>query len=137
LYPEDVAGLVLVDPTPDTAHIVGGRSPEARALPDTMKQARASKVPLGVPVFLIRAEGSPEVPFATRSIRTARLARQSDIAAESREHKAWIAGIAPGRLIVTEDSGHNVEIEQPDLVVDTVRRAIEAAGSRAKQGVRQ
>jgi pimeloyl-ACP methyl ester carboxylesterase len=58
------------------------------------------------------------------------LARRSEIAAESLEHKAWIAEIPGGRLIVTDDSGHNVPMEQPDLVVETVRQVVELAGSR-------
>ena len=133
LYPAEVAGIVLVDPEPDSAHIDGARSPEARALSETLNEAKTSSIPAGVPVLLIRAEGEAEVPFATRSIRAARLAHRPAIAAESLEDKAWVGGIADGTMIVTSDSGHNVEIEQPDLVIATIRRAVELARSNPKR----
>jgi pimeloyl-ACP methyl ester carboxylesterase len=132
LYPGDVAGLVLVDPTPDSGQIRNPQSQEALAQPDTLAQSRVSRVPAGVPVFLVRAEGTPEVPFASETIRETRRARRFQIAAESREHKAWIDAVAGGRYIVTRESGHNVPIEQPDLVVDTIRRAVANARSRPR-----
>lgn len=128
-FPGDVAGIVLVDPTPDSSEIEGPVSEEARALPETLNQAKASRMPSGIPLFLIRAEASPELPFATESIRARLFQRQDEIAAESLEHKAWIAGIPGAKLIVTHDSGHNVPIEQPDLVVATIRRVADAIPS--------
>ena len=34
--------------------------------------------------------------------------------------------------IIAEDSGHYIQVEQPDLVIDAIRRVVEAAphGSR-------
>ena len=128
-FPGDVAGIVLVDPTPDSSTIEGPVSEEARALPATLIQAKASRMPAGMPLFLIRAEASPELPFATASIRTRLLQRQGEIAAESLEHRTWIAGIPGARLTVTHESGHNVPIEQPELVVATIRRVVDAIAS--------
>ncbi len=136
MYPGDVAGIVLVDPTPDSARIDHAQSPEAAALPETLRQSRGSPVPSGIPVFLIRAEGAGELPFATETVRTEQRARRMDISAESLEHQAWIAGVPGGRLIVTHQSGHNVPIEQPDLVVETIRHAAALAVSRAGAGSR-
>ena len=116
-------GLVLVDPTPDSEEIDGATSPEAKALPDTLNQAKASRIRSGIPVLLIRAEGLAEIPFMTPTIRATRLRRQSDLAAESLELEAWIAGHSGGRLIVTHQSGHNIPIEQPDLVVEAIRQS--------------
>ena len=47
MYPDDVAGMVLVDPTPDTERADEAPSglPELESLPDTLDQARASRVP--------------------------------------------------------------------------------------------
>lgn len=130
MYPDDVNGLVLVDPTPDSEEVEGAQSPEANALPDTLNQARASRLRPGVPVVLIRAEGPQEIPFTTPAVRTTRLGQEADVALESQELKAWIAGIPGGRLIVTHDSGHNVPIEQTNLVVETIRHIIELSGVR-------
>jgi pimeloyl-ACP methyl ester carboxylesterase len=125
-FPAEVAGIVLVDPTPDTNQIKDAVSAEARALPGTLTQAKESRMPAGIPLFLIRAEAAPELPFATKSIRASLANRQRAVAAESREHESWIAGIPGARLIVTHDSGHNVPIEQPHLVVAIIRQIVDA-----------
>ena len=129
LYPEDVAGLVLVDPTPDDEQFDRAVAlSEFQSAPDTLAQARASRVPAGLSVFLIDAVSPAEVPFATETIRTLRAKSRAGIEAESAEYRRWLATIPNGRLITT-DSGHNVAIEDPGLVVDVIRQAIESARS--------
>ena len=130
MYPREVAGMLLVDPTPDSARIDRTAFPEARALPATLKQSKESPVPSGLPVFLIRAEGRADPPFATESMRAARLASRTEIAAETLEHQAWIAGVPGARFILTHESGHNVPIERPDLVVEHIRRLTKLASAR-------
>ena len=105
-YPDDVAGMVLVDPTTD----------------DPDLQSRASRVPDGVPVFLIDAISPLEVPFANASVRRRRMSNRAEIEADSLEYQRWLGTFSGGRLIVTYRSGHNVAIEQPDLVVETIRQ---------------
>jgi len=135
LYPDEVAALVLVDPTHDAedfAELEDAGIPELDAWPETRTQARDSPVPPGVPVFLIDARAPADVPFATAAIREARAEGQRELAAESLGYEEWLAGVPRGELVVTEQSGHNVAIEQPELVVTTIRRAVEAA--RATRG---
>lgn len=115
MYPDDVAGMVLVDPTPDA-----DRVDVAPAVP-------------GIPVFLIDAVSPLEVPFATEAIRMLRLSNRPEIEAESLEFKRWLDGIPGSRLIVTNRSGHNVPIEQPDLVVATIREAVDEATRRSRR----
>ena len=105
MYPDDVVGMVLVDPTNDN-------------------QQRES-VPSGIPVFLIDAISPVEVPFASEAVRAMRAKNRPEIEADSLEYKRWLEGIPGGHLIVTHDSGHNVAIELPDLVVATIRRAVD------------
>jgi pimeloyl-ACP methyl ester carboxylesterase len=125
MYPDDVAGMVLVDPTPDTERVAEAvRAPELESLQDTLAQARASRVPSDVPVFLIDAISPREVPFATEMIRTMRMGNRGQQEADSAEYKKWLDTIPGGRLILTHRSGHNVAQEQPDLVVDTIRQAV-------------
>jgi pimeloyl-ACP methyl ester carboxylesterase len=108
LYPEEVAGIVLVDPT-------------FRA---TLDEARASRVPRGVPVSLIDAVSPFEVPFATESIRALRRSYRGEMQAESLRYRQWLDTIPGSRLIVTTRSGHNVPIEQPELVIRTIRDTV-------------
>jgi pimeloyl-ACP methyl ester carboxylesterase len=137
MYPDDVAGLMLVDPTPATEREApefdAPGLPELESLPDTLAQARASHVPSGIPLFLIDAVSPDEVPFATESIRTLRMNSRRAIETESREHRRWLDGIPGSRLVLTNRSGHNVAQEQPDLVVATIREAVVEATRRAQR----
>lgn len=126
MYPDDVAGMVLVDPTPDSETVRDAAGvPELEALPETLEQARASRIASGIPVFLIDAMSQPEVPFATSAIRAMRASTRAGIDAESLEYKRWLDTIPGSRLIVTDRSGHDVAQEQPELVVATIRQAVE------------
>jgi pimeloyl-ACP methyl ester carboxylesterase len=50
-----------------------------------------------------------------------------DVEAVTRELYAELAESVPGgRLIVAEESAHYIHLEQPDLVIDTVRQVVEA-----------
>jgi pimeloyl-ACP methyl ester carboxylesterase len=126
LYPNDVAGLVLVDPTsdaePDATARPGLR--ELEALPATLGQARASRVPGAIPVFLIDAVSPLELPFATDAIRAIRMNNRPVLDAESRAYQQWLDTIPGSQLIVTNRSGHNVAQEQPELVVETILKAL-------------
>lgn len=134
MYPDDVAGLVLVDPTPDHERIDGAVGvPALGSGPDTLDQSRASHVPSGIPVFLIDAVSPLEVPFATEAIRTLRMNNRPEIEADSLEYRRWLDGIPGSRLIVTNRSGHNVPIEQPELVVATIREAVDGARRRPQR----
>ena len=126
MYPEDVTGLVLVDPTPDTLHPDDAAGLlELESLPDTLAQARTSHLPADIPVFLIDAISPLSVPFATEAIRTLRMNNRKEIEAESLEYGRWLKTVPGGRLIATDRSGHNVAQEQPDLVVDTIRKVVQ------------
>jgi pimeloyl-ACP methyl ester carboxylesterase len=81
-------------------------------------------------VFLIDAVSPLDVPFATEAIRTMRLNNRPEIEADSLEYGRWLDGIPDSRLIVTNRSGHNVAIEQPELVIATIREAVDAAARR-------
>jgi pimeloyl-ACP methyl ester carboxylesterase len=125
MYPDEVSAMVLVDPTADTIQREGGStSPELRAWTATQDQARASVLPARLPVYLIDAISPVEVPFATEAVRRLRAKNRAEIEAESLEYKRWLAGIPNGHLIVTTRSGHNVMLEEPGLVVTTIRAAV-------------
>jgi pimeloyl-ACP methyl ester carboxylesterase len=133
MYPEDVSAMVLVDPTHEAEGFPRGVLPELDVLPETVEQARASRTPPGVPVVLIDALSPREVPFATPALRRMRADNRPQIDADSRAYKTWLDTIPGSRLIVTHDSGHNVPIEQPQLVVETIREIVRAARDRPRQ----
>ena len=132
MYPDDVAGMVLVDPTPDNERVDDAVSlPELQSLPDTLDQARASRVPIGIPMFLIDAISPLQVPFATEAIRMLRMSDRAELEAESPEYRKWLDTIPGSRLIGTTRSGHNVPMEQPELVVATIREAVDEVRRRS------
>jgi len=101
MYPDEVCGIVLVDPTHDAAAF------DTRA-----------------PLVLIDATSPREVPFASRTVRQLRADLRPEIDAESRAYKEWIDAIPGARLVITGQSGHNVPIEHPDLVIETIREVV-------------
>jgi pimeloyl-ACP methyl ester carboxylesterase len=125
MYPGDVSGMVLVDPTHDADGIESSVLPELVVVRETALQARTSSIPDRVPVVLIDAVSQREVPFATRAIREVRAGQRKIIDAESRAYKDWVDSIPGARLVVTERSGHSVPQEQPDLVIDTIRQLVQ------------
>jgi len=125
--------MVLVDPTLDADGGPPSRHPELAVAKETVEQARRSPIPPGVPLVLIDAVSEREVPFAASAIRELRARNRPGIEAESRAYQAWLDTIPGARLIVTHDSGHNVPIEQPQLVVDTIRETVRAAEDRRRQ----
>lgn len=131
-YPEDVVGMVLVDPTTDSTRFdIAEGTTVIEAWQESLEQSRASRVPAGIPVALIDAVSPVAVPFATEWVRALRMKNRPEIEADSLEYQRWLSTFSSGRLIVTHRSGHNVAIEQPDLVVDTVRQVVEAVTRRA------
>ena len=131
MYPDHVAGMVFVDPTTDNQRFDDAAGvPALASWRDTLDQSRANRVPSGMPVFLIDAISPLDVPFATEAVRRLRMNNRPEIEADSLECRRWLAGIPGSRLIVTNRSGHNVPLEQPELVVATIREAIEAAARR-------
>ncbi len=128
LYPDEVAALVLVDPSRhdeiDAESVANSTYPELHAMPAAQQQARAATLP-DIPVYLIMAMGARDDPFVVDDDALLAFAagRQEDLEA----HREWVSGLPNGHLIVTENSGHNVPIEEDELVIDTIRRALEAA----------
>jgi pimeloyl-ACP methyl ester carboxylesterase len=129
-YPEDVSGMVLVDPTHDAEGLERAVHPELAVVRETVEQARTSPIPPHVALVLIDAISQRDVPFATSAIRRLRARLRPEIDAESRAYKKWLDTIPGARLIVTDQSGHNVPIEQPGLVIDTIREVVRQAGDR-------
>jgi pimeloyl-ACP methyl ester carboxylesterase len=131
MYPQDVVGLVLVDPTQEefidwlaahhleTSEHFGEKWPEILA---TLDEARHSHLPSGIPVTLITAMGPRVLPsFITEKERTDSATFKP---AWLKFHNEWLAKIPNAKHIVTKDSGHGVPFYQPDLVISAIRETV-------------
>ena len=132
-FKEQTAGLVLVDPmsarfvdaTGDfvystVPHITNPQNDGERAVArlvatfdDAVKVARTAEPHLAAPIVVITA---------SRSIWN----REQEDRAWRASHEA-IAAAAPGRrLVVAENSGHQIAADRPDTIIDAVRSLIPA-----------
>jgi pimeloyl-ACP methyl ester carboxylesterase len=140
LFPDEVAGLVLVDPTQeDLLAWAKARDPkpsvshdprpydEVDCAPATFAEARAFPIPTNLPVTLLTGLGPREIPgFLPAALRKE---AQKDQAvfypAKLKFHKDWVEQFAQGRLIITEKSGHGIPFEEPELVISAVHQIVE------------
>jgi pimeloyl-ACP methyl ester carboxylesterase len=142
LYPEEVVGLVLIDPSQEEfaewiktqtspnakeeraveaaqlAQAPQGVRDESASVDITYQQARAAKLPPGIPVTLLTATQDAQMSAEARRMWTAK-------------HKEWIATVAGGKLIVAEKSGHFIQVQEPQLVVDAIKQVVERARQKS------
>jgi pimeloyl-ACP methyl ester carboxylesterase len=133
-YPKDVAGLILVDPTPENflTELVkvrpalkeeiargqkemqerAGELPEAAALETNYQQAREAWPLPPVPVILITST-HPDSNITHDSPML-----WIDL------HKQFLARIPGSKHVVTSRSGHNIQGEEPELVVEAIREIL-------------
>jgi pimeloyl-ACP methyl ester carboxylesterase len=144
LYPHEVVGLVLVDPTQEELIAwAKARNPESNqrkfrpqdevdCAPLTFAQAHENPVPTDIPVFLIAGMGPRAIPaFVTKELRVElEKDQQAFYPAKLTFYKEWLGKFPRGELIVTENSGHGIPFEEPELVVSTIRRACEVVRKR-------
>lgn len=152
-HPEQVAGMVFVDPsdehqnaalrTLDAAGVEGDTrllaqfmppklQPELRqvqAMLDSGKLELAGPLP-DVPVALltsVQRRAKPELFLET----PAAVAVWRDL------HARFFRSFTRGSHVVTPDSGHNIHQEQPQLVIDAVAHVIAAADTARALGEKQ
>jgi pimeloyl-ACP methyl ester carboxylesterase len=137
-YPKEIAGLVLVDPTQeDLIEWANARDPkpkreprpydEVDCAPATFAEARESHIPAGVPVVVIAGMGPRKIPgFVNVKLRTElQKDHETLYPAKLRFYRQWLEGIPGGKLIITENSGHGIPLEEPELIADTIREMVE------------
>ncbi len=131
MYPKEVAGMVLIDPSQETfddwtrthqeaqrtaldeqiAKASQGVRDESAEVNTSYQQARAAKVPAGVPVILLTAMKDDTMPAAVRKVW-------------AEKHEEWITKVPGGKHIKVENSGHFIQGEQPQVVIDAIRQAV-------------
>jgi pimeloyl-ACP methyl ester carboxylesterase len=143
-HPDEVAGLVLVDPTPEDfsarlgelAAALGTPVPAPPAIPSAdeisfnqMREARATGALPPMPLIVLthrRAANPDERPPGWP------IAEEERIWFELHEQ---IAKLLPGgQHIVAEDSGHDIHQEQPELVIDATLAVVGAVREPSSSG---
>jgi pimeloyl-ACP methyl ester carboxylesterase len=136
-YPNDVAGLVLLDPTQEefldwlNVHYpeetlskeIVKRWAEGAGVWDTLDELAAAPPLPDVPVVVVTATKFIDDPMHIESqpVWTA-------------AHAKWVTALPSGRHVLAPNSGHGVEIEAPQLVVELIRDVVEQARRRRSVG---
>lgn len=137
MYPSEVAGLVLIDPsqeafdewnrarpawkaneakrkeeeTSQLAKATQGVRDESASVSVSYGQARAAKVPPGIPVTLLTAMLDPGTPLEMTRMW-------------AEKHKEWIAKVPGGRLVLAEKSRHFIQADEPQLVIEAIKQQV-------------
>jgi pimeloyl-ACP methyl ester carboxylesterase len=155
-YPEEVSGLVLVDPTPyEAANLItakqwrlwkpllGGRPPEEAlkiypalewAPSDRNRELASAAAPLKPMPFIAFQSDKPFdfLPFMEDGTlpMTAEEAEQFRILLYNAWHDAigaLVSQVPGAKFIDDPHSGHYIHQEQPQLVIDSIREVVDAA----------
>jgi pimeloyl-ACP methyl ester carboxylesterase len=132
-HPADVVGLVLVDATPED---YPGRDAELRSR-DENEKLRTARA-LGAPAFRAELDAMVESAASVRSAKAIDApvivitAAHAEAAPAFRT--AWgelqakmAAQFSKGRQVVAETSGHYIQYDRPELVVEAIRELTVAA----------
>ncbi len=159
-YPEEVSGLVLVDPTPfEAANVIteeewdlwkpllgGPPSEEALELYPALEwsdndknRAQASDAEKLKPMPFIAFQSDAPFDFAPfvedgTLPMTLEEAEQFRILLYNAWHATigeWVSQVPGARFIDDPQSGHYIHQEQPELVIDSVREVVEAARKKS------
>lgn len=130
MYPDEVGGMVLVDPTQEEFIAWSqARDPEPerqdeewKDIKASLSEARESRVPQKIPVVLITGMKLEMPPDATEKQIEKMKANKS---AWLKFHEQWLETIPGSRHIVTESSGHFVPFEEPQLVVNAIQQVVD------------
>ncbi|HKQ39664.1 MAG TPA: hypothetical protein VJ063_16425, partial [Verrucomicrobiae bacterium] len=131
--------LVLVDPTQEEL-IAWAKARDAKpsdqhkfraydevdCAPATFAQALENPIATNMPVVLISGQGPRVIPrFVTKKLREEVQKDQTIFyPAKLKFHTEWVERFPEGQLITTENSGHGIPFEEPNLVIHTIRELV-------------
>jgi pimeloyl-ACP methyl ester carboxylesterase len=132
MYPREVGGMVLVDPTQEEfinwnqSHNHDDDDIPAddwNLIQAGMAEARESRIPEGIPVVLISGMGPRVLPAFMTEKQKLKYRTQHQM--WLKYHTEWIEKAPNGKHIITQNSGHGIPFEEPDLVVGAIRQVFE------------
>ncbi len=129
MYPNEVAGMVLLDPSQESfndwlsknqpdrlklaerniANAGEGVKAEFASVDTSYSQARAAKVPKGIPVTLLSATEDETMSAEARKLWI-------------EKHKEWLATIPGSKHVVVEKGVHFIQAQQPALVIEAIKQ---------------
>ena len=138
LYPNEVAGMVLLDPTtekfilwmrerhPEKEFTILRHSdwPEAAGILATFDELRGGDPLPDIPVVVVTAARHVAERWFSEKV----------LPVWTANHEALAQSFPQGRHVITEKSGHAIHIEQPELVIDLIRNVV--AQARGAQSTR-
>ncbi len=125
-----VIGMVLVDATPvqwiEVSDRLGLPVPAPGQTPEQVDLRASAAQILSAPPF-------PDIPLA---VLTHEIGMPNPAAEQAwQELQAMHAQLSPrGELIVAEGARHRIHIDRPDLVIDAIRRVVDAARADLRPG---
>jgi pimeloyl-ACP methyl ester carboxylesterase len=156
-HPEQVAGMVFVDPADEGLEVALKRVDPARVLQD--QRMLAASMPgkwqgdLNLVQHILDAGQLPAMPalpdVPTVLLTSVRTRAQSDFFQETpaavrikrERHQAFFSQFSSGAHVVTPNSGHHIQLMEPQLVraalSQVLASATELAAVRARQAARQ
>lgn len=151
-HPGQVAGMVLIDPTDERFNTALRKLDAARAAADDRQFAAVVPAKFQPELKLIQpvldsgvlpgAGKLPNVPTVVlTSVQQAEkpmffLESAQAIAIKQALHADFVRQFSDGSQVVTAKSGHNIQLEEPELVVAAVGKVIAAADARAAEASR-
>lgn len=137
LYPGEVVGMVLVDPTQEEfmdwnqarhPNQNPRRDQEWLEIQASLTQAHESRVPPGIPVLLITAMGPRVFPSFVTEEQKKEFKTFKPMWLKF--HQEWLDKLPNAQHIITDNSGHGVPFEEPELVIHAIRQVVEQVRSR-------
>lgn len=132
LHPAEVAGLALVDPTQEKfMEWLEKTFPDLTSVSTRHLEAEDELASRWLSLNLARDSILPEMPITLltglkRHDPLSRFVMPRWLA----EHRAWLSNYPGARHIVTTNSGHDIVLSEPGLVVEAIRQIVDDA--RAK-----
>ena len=148
-YPDDVAGIVLVDafsegvragltpedwetwtttngvPSPELLAIEPNlEQTDINAAADAVEQATATQPLQAMPLFVLSAGRTGHM--TPDQVAALPPGYPEALEASLRSNAAFLAGLVPNaRLMIVPDSGHYIQAEKPELVIEAIRQVAE------------
>jgi pimeloyl-ACP methyl ester carboxylesterase len=135
LYPNEIAGMVLLDPTqeefldwtkihhPDetlSKEIVKHWATGA-GFWDTLKELKTAGPMPNVPVTVVTATKFINEPLRIEALPI-----------WTASHAKWVTALPQGRHVLAPRSGHGVQVEAPDLVIELIRETVDRAREKVR-----
>jgi len=136
LYPRDVGGLVLVDPTQEEfifgnqardTNYVARQDAEGKDIQASLVEAQESPVPAAIPVVLITGMGPRVFPSLVTGEQKQEYRANHQL--WLKYHAEWLKKVPNGQHIITENSGHDIPFQEPELIIRVIRQMVEQARS--------